>query len=52
MDATRAVAITSFPTQRDADVYKKQYEHFPDELDVLPDTATATAAIEDLVHGK
>ena len=52
MDATRAVAITSFPTQRDADVYKKLYERFSDELDVLPDTATATAAIEDLVRGK
>ena len=28
------------------------YENFPDELNVLPNTATATAAIGELAQGK
>ena len=52
MDAARAVAITEFPSQLTTDHFKKFYEKFPDEIDVLPNTATATAAVAELAQGK
>ena len=52
MDAARAVAITGFPSPPGANEFEKMYPNFRDELDVLPNTATATAAIEQLVQGK
>ena len=52
MDAARAVAITAFPSPPSANEFEKMYPNFRDELDVLPNTATATAAVEQLVQGK
>ena len=53
MDGARAVAITEVPSHVvNDDLIKKHYEDFHDELGVLPDTATATAAIAELAEGK
>ena len=52
MDAARAIAITEFPNVLSSDGFKKQYEFFHEELDVLPNTATVTAAIAELAQGR
>ena len=53
MDAARAIAITEAPRGvLSEDAYKMFYETFHEELDVLPNTATATAAISELVQGR
>ena len=53
MDGARAVAITEVPSHvANKEVMKKRYEDLHDELGVLPDTATATAAIAELADGR
>ena len=52
MDAARAIAITEFQSQTMTDTIKKKYESIPDELDVLPNPAQATAAIGELAQGR
>ena len=53
MDGARAVAIMEFPSHvANREFFKKRYENFHDELGVLPDTATATAAIAELAEGR
>ena len=53
MDAARAIAITEFPSElMSEDAFKKRYETFHEELSVLPNTATATAAISELAQGR
>ena len=52
MDGTRAVAITEIPSQLVSDdAFQQEYERIRDEIGVLPDTATATAAIAELAEG-
>ena len=53
MDGERAVAITEVPSHVvNGDLIKKHYEELNDVLEVLPDTATATAAIAELAEGR
>ena len=53
MDGARAVAITEVTSHvLNDDLLKKRYEDFHDELGVLPDTATAAAAIVELAEGR
>ena len=53
MDGARAVAITEVPSHVvNDDLVKKHYEELNDVLGVLPETATATAAIAELAEGR
>lgn len=52
MDAARAIAITEAPSQLVTDAYKMNRERIHEELEVLLNATTSTAATADLAQGR